>query len=210
MLEGENMRSKGSFQTTRFALIALAFCCVAAFSTINMARSSTAVRAASCPSTCGSYNVPGLGARKQQILNTGGNSLDLAIAMMETETMQTNYTYGDGKSGDSANFGIFKQNWYMLRTSVPQYESYGSGSYNAGAALNSNLSWDIQCLHDGQNHYGLYKWFGGQRDGQTGLNNPGTADINSYRNGVYWLQSQITNGHMYDNVRFWLTGVPAI
>ncbi len=204
------MKSKGRFQTSRFVFIALTFCCIAAFSTINLARSSTAARAASCPSTCGSYNVSGLGARKRQILNAGGNSLDLAIAMMETETMQANYTYGDGKTGNSANFGIFKQNWYMLRTSVPQYESYGSSSYNAGAVLNSNLSWDIQCLHDGQNHYGLYKWFGGQRDGQTGLNNPGTTDINNYRNGVYWLQSQITNGHMYDNVRFWLTGVPPI
>ena len=154
------MGSKGRFQTTRFVFIALTFCCIATFSTLNMTRSSTVVRAASCPSTCGSYNVPGLGARKQQILNTGGNSLDLAIAMMETETMQANYTYGDGKSGDAANFGIFKQNWYMLRTSVSQYQSYGSGSYNAGAALNSNLSWDIQCLHTSQNHYGLYKWFG--------------------------------------------------
>lgn len=32
----------------------------------------------------GSYTVPGLGARKQAILNAGGNTLDLAIAMLET------------------------------------------------------------------------------------------------------------------------------
>ncbi len=206
------MISKEHFHTTKFTFIALTltFCCITAFSTINVARSSTTVRAAGCPSTCGSFTVPGLGARKQQILNAGGNSLDLAIAMMETETMQANYTYGDGKIGDSANFGIFKQNWYMLRTSVPQYESYESSSYNAGAVLNNNLSWDIQCLHTSQNYYGLYKWFGGQRYGQAGLNNPATTDINNYRNGVYWLQSQITNGHMYDDMRFWFTGVPAI
>jgi hypothetical protein len=43
----------------------------------------------------GSYTVSGLGARKQQITNAGGTTLDLAIAMMETETMQTNYAYGD-------------------------------------------------------------------------------------------------------------------
>ena len=29
--------------------------------------------------------------------------------MMETEDMTTNYPYGDNKSGDAANFGIFKQ-----------------------------------------------------------------------------------------------------
>jgi hypothetical protein len=42
----------------------------------------------------GSYSVPGLGSRKQQVLNQGGNSLDLAIAMLETDTMTTNYAYG--------------------------------------------------------------------------------------------------------------------
>lgn len=58
---------------------------------------------------CGVYQVNGLGARKQAVRNAGGNVLDLAIAMMETEGMTTNYAYGDNKSGDSANFGIFKQ-----------------------------------------------------------------------------------------------------
>lgn len=42
----------------------------------------------------GSYTVPGLGARKQAIIDAGGNTLDLAIAMLETENMQTNYAYG--------------------------------------------------------------------------------------------------------------------
>ena len=32
----------------------------------------------------GSYTVSGLGARKKQITNAGGTTLDLAIAMMET------------------------------------------------------------------------------------------------------------------------------
>ena len=91
----------------------------------------------------------------------------------------------------------------MLRTSVPQYEPYSTSAFNAGAALNNNLSWDIQCLHDGQNHYELYNWFAGQRGGLNGLNNPGTTDINNYRNAVYWIQSQIDNGHQTDDIRFW-------
>ena len=32
----------------------------------------------------GSYEVPGLGARKQEILNAGGTTQDLGIAMLET------------------------------------------------------------------------------------------------------------------------------
>ncbi len=42
----------------------------------------------------GSYTVGGLGSRKQAILSAGGNTLDLAIAMLETEKMTADYTYG--------------------------------------------------------------------------------------------------------------------
>jgi hypothetical protein len=43
----------------------------------------------------GSYTVSGLGARKKAILNAGGNTLDLAIAMLEDEHMSTDYKYGE-------------------------------------------------------------------------------------------------------------------
>jgi hypothetical protein len=170
--------------------------------------------ALTCPSgmSCGSYTVSGLGARKQQILSTGADTLDLAVAMLETETMQvSSYPYGDGKTGDSANFGIFKQNWYMIRTSVSQYSSYGPSQYNAGAALNPNLSWDIQVLHASQNKYGIYDWFAGQRDGQSGLSNPNTTDISNYRTAVYWIQSQFNSNpaNLSNDTRFWVE-VPAI
>lgn len=50
--------------------------------------------ASAAPGDRGSYTVSGLGSRKQAILNAGGNTLDLAIAMLETEDMSTNYAYG--------------------------------------------------------------------------------------------------------------------
>jgi hypothetical protein len=46
----------------------------------------------------GSYTVSGLGARKQAVISAGGNVFDIAIAMLETENMKTDYTYGDGKT----------------------------------------------------------------------------------------------------------------
>ena len=42
----------------------------------------------------GSYEVSGLGSRKQEILQAGGSTLDIAIAMLESDTMQTDYAYG--------------------------------------------------------------------------------------------------------------------
>jgi hypothetical protein len=159
----------------------------------------------------GSYTVSGLGSRKQAVLNNGATVLDLAIAMLETERMTTNYTYGDGKSGDAANFGIFKQNWYMIRQSVSQYAGYGPNEWNAGAALNSNLSWDIQVRHAAQNKWGEYTWFAGHRNGQTGLSNPNTQDIANYRNAVYWIRDQINSNsaNRTNDTRFWVN-VPAI
>lgn len=42
----------------------------------------------------GEETIPGLGARKQEVLGQGADSLDLAIAMLETTTMTTDYDYG--------------------------------------------------------------------------------------------------------------------
>lgn len=85
----------------------------------------------------GSYTVSGLGSRKQQVLNAGGNSLDLAIAMLETDNMNTNYVYGDGKTQDAANFGIFKQNWGMLRECASRagFRGQSQANWNNGAKL---------------------------------------------------------------------------
>jgi hypothetical protein len=167
---------------------------------------------AACPSgtSCGSYAVSGLGSRKQQVRNAGANSLDLAVAMLETENMQANYTYGDGKSSDAANFGIFKQNWLMLRSACSQFSGQSASQYNNGAALNSNLSQDISCLHQSQSHYGTNTWFAGHRNGSSGLSNPNTTDINNYKTAVYWIQTQLNanSANLSNDTRFWVQVPP--
>lgn len=129
----------------------------------------------------GTYTVTGLGKRKQAILNAGGGSWDIAIAMHETKNLDTDYIYGDEKSDDSTNFGIFKQNWFILGTSTTQLKSYiSSSSYNNGNALKSNLSQDIKAKQESQKIYGPDQWFAGHRMGETGISNPYTEDINNY------------------------------
>jgi hypothetical protein len=166
-----------------------------------------------CPSgaTCGAYSVSGLGSRKQQVLNAGGNTLDLAIAMLETDNMSTNYAYGDNKTYDAANFGIFKQNWGMLRASCSQFLGQSQNSWNNGAVLNSNLSADITCRHQSESYYGTTKWFAGHRNGSSGLANPNTADIKAYMTAVYWIKAQIdsNSANKSNDTRFWVN-VPAI
>lgn len=162
--------------------------------------------------SCGSYTISGLGSRKQQVLKAGASVLDLAVAMLETDTMQaSSYAYGDGKTGDSANFGIFKQNWYMLRTSCSYFSGQAASQYNNGAVLNSNLGEDVSCINQSQRHYGLTLWFAGQRDGQTGLSDPNQTIITEYQVAVEWIESQLnsSSANLSNDTRFWVS-VPAI
>ena len=161
-----------------------------------------------CPSgaSCGSYTVGGLGSRKQAVRNAGGDALDLAVAMLETENMSTNYAYGDNKSNDAANFGIFKQNWGMLREACSQFRGQSQSQWNNGAALNSNLSADVSCLNQAQSYYGMDRWFAGHRNGSSGLANPNTADINAYKTAIYWIRDRINSNsaNLTNDTRFWV------
>ena len=205
-------------------IVALAASAVTALSSLVAVTGALAVTAAepaaalTCPTangttmSCGSYTISGLGSRKQQVLNAGTSVLDLAVAMLETDTMQaSSYAYGDGKTGDSANFGIFKQNWYMLRTSCSYFSGQTTSQYNNGAVLNSNLSEDVSCINQGQSHYGLTLWFAGQRDGQSGLSNPNQSVITEYQVAVEWIASQLnsSSSNLSNDTRFWVS-VPAI
>ncbi|KAE8372930.1 hypothetical protein BDV26DRAFT_297427 [Aspergillus bertholletiae] len=160
----------------------------------------------------GQYTVSGLGSHKKAILQAGGNTLDIAIAMLEIEDMNTgHYPYGDGKTYDAANFGLFKQNWGMLRQCASRYGFKGKSEaqWNDGAILNSNVYADVASRWDCQNYYGYDKWFAGHRNGASGLSNPNTPDINNYKSAVQWIQQQIdsNNNYKYDDTRFWVNVV---
>ncbi|KAJ5492452.1 hypothetical protein N7453_010549 [Penicillium expansum] len=160
----------------------------------------------------GHYTVSGLGAHKKAILNAGGNTLDIAIAMLRfnrSEDMNTgHYPYGDAKTYDAANFGLFKQNWGLLRVCASRYGFVGKSEsqWNDGAILNSNVYADVASRWDCQNYYGYDKWFAGHRNGASGLNNPYTQDIQNYKSAVQWIQKQIdsNNDYKYDDTRFWV------
>ncbi|GFF35030.1 hypothetical protein IFM61606_03099 [Aspergillus udagawae] len=154
----------------------------------------------------GSYTVPGLGERKQALLKAGGNTMDMAIAMLESDHMKADYVYGDGKSGDATNFGIFKQNWMMLRTSARDFQGQSVEQVSNGAVLNHNLKKDVKARHDGEKHYGFDTWFAGHRNGASGLQNPHTDDINTYKSAVQWIKQQIESDPKYqkDDTRFYV------
>lgn len=49
--------------------------------------------------------------------------------------MDTDYDYGDNKELDASNFGIFKQNWGLLRNCSSQFEGMAEADWNDGDVL---------------------------------------------------------------------------
>jgi hypothetical protein len=43
----------------------------------------------------------------------------------------------------------------------------------------NDLGRDVRARHTSQNYYGYDRWFAGHRNGETGVNNPNTSDIQS-------------------------------
>jgi len=156
---------------------------------------------------CGCYRVSGLGANKAALRSAGASQYMLASAMMETERMDTNYAFGDNKTGDSFNAGVTKQNWGMMRQCHPAWRSLSSGSYTTSAAMNSNRTLDVQVYNECRSFFGT-RWWAGHRNGSSGLNNPNTQDINNFKAAADWTNNML-NGHLTDDVRFWVS-VPAI
>jgi hypothetical protein len=162
----------------------------------------------------GKETIAGLGARKRQLYQAGGTDRDVAVAMLETLHMSTaDYLLGDvdgigrPKTGDAANFGIFKQNWMMIRQTVPQFMGLGPGDWTRGGALNMDLRLDVDTLHESQLRYGLAgPWWAGHRNGATGLAKPETSDIVNYRHAVENIQRRIIANPAYrtDNTRLWV------
>lgn len=161
----------------------------------------------SCPSgmSCGCYTVSGLGTNKRALTSAGASRYMLAAAMMETEQMNTNYTYGDGKSGDSFNAGRTKLNYFEARMA-----GVGQGSTSALWNKCASASGDVQVWNACKSYWGSRYW-AVHRNGESGANNPNTTDIQRFKTANDWTDARIGSNSAYssNDVRFWVQ-VPAI
>ncbi len=157
---------------------------------------------------CGCYSIPGLGRRKQEVLAAGGASF-LASAMLETDRLDTNYPYGDNKVGDSFNAGIAKQNWFLSKQCWAPWRGMQPSQYRTMDEMNRDLSLDAAVYAACINKFGLRRFMAAHRNGETGFNQPNTFDIDRFIRGFEWTKQQLENGHLDDDLRFWVS-LPAI
>ncbi len=147
----------------------------------------------SCPSgvACGCYTVSGLAANKQAV---GSNQSFESAAMMETELMNTNYTTGDGKSGDAFNAGRTKLNYYEARMA-------GVGQGSTSALWNKCLSGssDVSVWNSCKSYWGSCYW-----DVHRNGNNSSCSGSSAmgWKDAMDWTYNNLS-GHTSDNVRFW-------
>ena len=135
----------------------------------------------------GEMTIAGYGQKKRAVLACGGNALDLAVGMLEGPMSGTGYPYGDRKTGDAANFGMFKQNWEMIRKARPEWSKLTAKDSNTGAALNTNVCLDVSTLHRSQQRLGLDMWFAGHRAGASGK--PTDKTVKDYRYFTFYVNS---------------------
>ena len=167
-----------------------------------------------CPSVdgqalqCGCDFVLGFAERKQAIAAAGGDRRFLASAMMETNTLTTDYPFGDVnpdgslKTGDAFNAGLANQNWGMIRQCHPDYQGLGAGQFAQAAEMNDNLAHDIDVYDACRATFGA-NWFGGHRNGSAGLNDGNTFDIRRFQAATQWTFDQLEE-HLDDDVYFFV------
>jgi hypothetical protein len=179
--------------------------CIVKGSTVEYAQTCDCPSPLVCPNTakCSCYHVEGLGTNKKALTAAGGTRYDMASAMMETENISTNYTYGDGKTGDATNFGVCKQNWGMIRQSHPAWRNLGPADYHTADSMNTDRAFDMTILHESKAYFGSL-WWAGHRNGSTGLANPDTADIANFHLVMDWTDEQLGRDPVLltNNVRF--------
>jgi len=166
--------------------------------------------------TCGCTWVDGFKERKAEILavvdaagtqSWGTARYFLASAMMETSNMLADYPLGDvypggqPKTGDAFNAGITKQNWGMMRQCHAAWN--GSSDYMLSAAMNSNLTLDVQVYNECRSMFGT-NWWSGHRNGANSLGT-NTFDIRVFKAAMDWTWSSLQEGggHFEDDVYFW-------
>jgi hypothetical protein len=165
---------------------------------------------------------------------TGGDTLALAIAMLETSDLRSGYPFGDvttdkyPKTGDAANFGIYKMNWYMIQQL--RSATNGTGPYPppfnladawaaVGATINNDPTLATIILKEAMatwstnppvaNQPVADNFWAGHRQGQSGLDNPTNeqwADIIGYYTAVQSIKAACgADADVWtSNVRYWV------
>lgn len=150
---------------------------------------------------------------KTAIRSSGGGTTHLAIAMLEDKRLEATYPFGDKlpdgtpKTGDAANFGVYKMNWYMIKQCPSARPLIGSPAIAsawqvAGKRINSDPGLATKLLSEAMVLWSTAapnpsaptggNFWAGHRWGESGLKNLPTTDwldIQTYYHAVLQIKA---------------------
>ncbi|KAL8897188.1 MAG: hypothetical protein Q9207_007337 [Kuettlingeria erythrocarpa] len=130
------------------------------------------------PFTC--PDPSGTAAAKKALLNAGAQTVDIAIAMLENGcAFHAAFSAGNNKKDDSAELGVYRNNWHMIRTHCDGFKGAGPGEwYSRGQEIHNDVALATRCQRQLWDQLGPQQYFSLQRGG---LGNPGAgAEYGNY------------------------------
>lgn len=111
------------------------------------------------------------------------------------------YPYGDvypdkdktPKTGDFANFGLFKNNWGVMRTYCTDFMGQQESEWRNGDVLNKDDVAAIKCQHETMTALGDTGFYVEQRGAG------GAAGGEDYGNAIKFIYDFLNDGHLADN-----------
>ncbi|KAL8689858.1 MAG: hypothetical protein Q9218_004567, partial [Villophora microphyllina] len=100
-------------------------------------------------------------AGKQALEQAGAQSVDIAIAMLENGcAFVATFGIGNGKTDDSAEIGVYRNNWYMLRTYCDHFKGAAKGDWsNLGQQAHNDVGIATACQVQLWNTLGADQFF---------------------------------------------------
>ncbi|KAL8887129.1 MAG: hypothetical protein Q9205_005915 [Flavoplaca limonia] len=140
----------------------------------------------------------GTAGAKQILLDAGAEPMDIAIAMLENGcAFKAAFTIGNNKVDDSAEIGVYRNNWHMLRDHCDHFAGAGPSEWKSrGQELHDDVVLATKCQRQLWSKLGESTYFGLQRGGAS---NPGAGV--EYGNYCHkYLDFIQKGGHLSDNM----------
>ncbi|KAI4230760.1 MAG: hypothetical protein LQ349_006058 [Xanthoria aureola] len=134
-------------------------------------------------------------AAKRALIDFGAKPVDIAIAMLENGcAFHAQFTAGNNKEADSAELGVYRNNWHMIREYCDDFKGAEPSEWlSRGKELHDDVGIATRCQRQLFSVLGATKFFGLQRGG---LGNQGAGS--EYRQYVSqyedFCQSHMTDG----------------
>ncbi|RDU25144.1 lysozyme family protein [Anaerosacchariphilus polymeriproducens] len=149
----------------------------------------------------GTEQVSGISKIKNEIYAAGGDDIAVAVAMLESKTMDSP---DNTKGGDAANYTRFNMNWYGMRTKL--YPTLGpNDAYKVVNDWKGSIKKETRTFMKYKSAWGK-DFYSIHRGGESGLHGKYKNQIADYQDAIIFIANQLSANSQFkhDNTRVWV------